>query len=92
MSKLFAWLTVLSALTALWISAVYGPYDPTFKRQFIYPAPFVAAMLFALVSLVTILVRVSRLITRIDASEELQKDIKEAKEELQKLGIVGKTD
>ena len=37
MSKLFAWLAVVSAATALWISAVYGPYDPTFKRQFIYP-------------------------------------------------------
>ena len=37
MSKLFAWLAVLSAATALWISAVYGPYDPTFKRQYVYP-------------------------------------------------------
>ena len=87
MSKLFCWLAVLSAASALWVSAVYGPYDAAFKRQWVYPLPFIAVVLFGLVSVVTILLRVSRLITRLDAHEELQGDIQEAKCELKKMGI-----
>ena len=89
--KLFQWLLGVGAILSVWLAVVLEYINinssDSFKTLFILPLPIILLVIFAIYSLAVIIYRVSIFNNCEEASEELKKQIEEAKVDLKKKGF-----
>ncbi|KAK3580162.1 hypothetical protein CHS0354_030277 [Potamilus streckersoni] len=88
--KLFQWLIVLSVFISVWVAIVFDYVAVEFSKsnkQTIVLFPFYLLVVFACYSLAVIGYRVATFNDCKEASEELKKQILEAKEDLKSRGF-----
>lgn len=89
MTKLLEWLAGAFLFAAVWLSVVMNDLDLDIVRNninIIVPLPLIVLVLFGLYSITVVLWRVYNFNDCKEAAEELQSEIKEAKEYLGKKG------
>ncbi|KAI5651657.1 dolichol-phosphate mannosyltransferase subunit 3 (DPM3) domain-containing protein [Phthorimaea operculella] len=90
MTKLLEWVSVLSAAFAVWYSLVGGYVKhPAIEKNMtlIMVSPILFVALFGLYAVTVVLYRVFTFNDCEEAAKELQKEIAEAKKDLQEKGI-----
>ena len=89
MTKLMEWLTGLLAIFALWLSILFGSNLPNTHPNLTLFWPILFLVIpFGLFSVAVIIFRVYNFNDCREAAEELQGEIKAAKEDLKKKGMV----
>ncbi|XP_019876263.2 dolichol-phosphate mannosyltransferase subunit 3 [Aethina tumida] len=90
MTKLVEWVTVLTVLLSIWYTLLTGKVAPTFVNNnytLILYSPIIFVILFGLYAATVVLYRTFTFNNCEEAAAELQEDIKEAREDLTKLGF-----
>ncbi|XP_065937659.1 dolichol-phosphate mannosyltransferase subunit 3 [Magallana gigas] len=88
--KLFQWLLGAGLFIAVWLAFVLEKVDiqlTEIQRTLVLISPLLAVGIFGLVSAVIVLYRVSTFNDCKEAAEEIQQQIKEAKEDLSRKGF-----
>ncbi|KAK3765468.1 hypothetical protein RRG08_017143 [Elysia crispata] len=87
--KLYQWLLAASIFMAAWLSYVAGFFQTNLRQEYhniILVLPIYLLMAFASYSLALLGYRVATFNDCIDAAEELQEDVKEARKDLERIG------
>ncbi|XP_044260935.1 dolichol-phosphate mannosyltransferase subunit 3 [Tribolium madens] len=90
MTKLLEWVTVLGALTALWLSLVTNTVEIGLVKHhpsLIFYSPVIFVGLFGIYAIIVVLYRVFTFNDCEKAAAELQEEIVEARADLAKLGF-----
>ncbi|XP_075979364.1 dolichyl-phosphate mannosyltransferase subunit 3 [Anticarsia gemmatalis] len=90
MTKLLEWISVLSALFAVWYSLIGGYVKHPLIEQnmtLIIVSPIIFVFLFGLYAATVVLYRVLTFNNCEEAAKELQEEIKEAKKDLHEKGL-----
>ncbi|XP_061616781.1 dolichol-phosphate mannosyltransferase subunit 3 [Phyllopteryx taeniolatus] len=90
MTKLLEWLCGVSLVLAAWVLVAFDPLDlsvPRTYREVAWPMPLYLLVSFGCYSLATVGYRVTTFNDCQEAAQELQAQIKEAKEDLRKKGL-----
>ncbi|KAF7271815.1 dolichyl-phosphate mannosyltransferase subunit 3 [Rhynchophorus ferrugineus] len=94
MTKLMEWLFVVGTLGAIWLALLTNTIENSFAKDhydLLLFSPVIFVALFGLYALTLVLYRVFTFNNCDEAAEELQKEILQAKEDLQKQGFKFKT-
>ncbi|XP_077362696.1 dolichol-phosphate mannosyltransferase subunit 3 [Festucalex cinctus] len=90
MTKLMEWLFGVSVVLAAWVLIAFDPLDlsvPHTYREVAFPMPLYLLVSFGCYSLATVGYRVATFNDCQEAAEELQAQIKEAKQDLRRKGL-----
>jgi len=87
MTKLMEWLSVALVGLALWLAAYTGSLQTAYRGELLW-SPVVLVTLLGVYSVLTIAYRVATFNDCDEASQELQKQIGEAREDLRSKGFV----
>lgn len=88
--KLFQWLLGAGLFIAVWLAFVLEKVDiqlTDVQKTLVFYSPLLAVGIFGLVSAVIVLYRVATFNDCKDAAEEIQQQIKEAKQDLSRKGF-----
>ncbi|KAF2896355.1 hypothetical protein ILUMI_09818 [Ignelater luminosus] len=90
MTKLIEWLTVFGCIFCAWAALVTNKIENNFTKQYfsvILYSPIIFVVLFGVYAAMVVLYRTFTFNNCEEAAVELQKEIKEAREDLSKLGF-----
>ncbi|XP_018324819.1 dolichol-phosphate mannosyltransferase subunit 3 [Agrilus planipennis] len=89
MTKLMEWLLAVGSVFAVWFALITKKVESSFTKQYftlIFYSPLFFGISFVIYAAVIVLYRTFTFNNCEEAASELQKEIEEAKEELNKLG------
>ncbi|XP_030757291.1 dolichol-phosphate mannosyltransferase subunit 3 [Sitophilus oryzae] len=90
MTKLMEWIFVAGALGAIWLALLTNKIENIFVKdyyQLLLFSPIIFIVLFGIYALIIVLYRVFTFNNCNEAADELQKEIQEAKVDLQRQGF-----